>query len=523
MGMFSRIHRKAAAAVAAASLLVGSGLLPTAYANANQPVVTQAEQRNPITGSSAHQGDGMFIDQQWAQKNTTIDAGPCDAGHYHFMYASPDSACVFIHIRQDVYKQLQEHDYKVHVQMTRTRLLDGKKIATDYEREGKIVEQNDKEVVIGIDQYVGEESLIEEIGHYQDETEVEIKFVRRLPGDQLYKLELYFKMMTVYPSVEALKKYRQDYPYPGVVYMRVIDFTVLPINDKNVNAGFESIFAKDDQVIFRMPNVLDHAKEFGVKWEQQWPKRWVDPTPEPQPTDPPKPAPEPTTPAPQPTQPADPSPAPKPIDSPKPAPEPKPTNPSVPVPAPEPSTPTVPSVKSPFKDVTADNPFAADIAWLQQQNITTGWPDGTFRPYDQIERQAVAAFLYRAAGNPTVQLPERSPFTDVKPSDPFYKEIVWAYQRGITTGWSDGTFRPHAAIERQAMAAFLYRAAGRPEVQLPKNSPFVDVNPGDPFYKEIVWAQQRKITTGWSNRTFRPHDAIERQAVAAFLHRYSKK
>ena len=428
MGMFSRIHRKAAAAVAAASLLVGSGLLPTAYANANQPVVTQAEQRNPITGSSAHQGDGMFIDQQWAQKNTTIDAGPCDAGHYHFMYASPDSACVFIHIRQDVYKQLQEHDYKVHVQMTRTRLLDGKKIATDYEREGKIVEQNDKEVVIGIDQYVGEESLIEEIGHYQDETEVEIKFVRRLPGDQLYKLELHFKMMTVYPSVEALKKYRQDYPYPGVVYMRVIDFTVLPINDKNVNAGFESIFAKDDQVIFRMPNVLDHAKEFGVKWEQQWPKRWVDPTPEPQP-----------------------------IDSPKPAPEPKPTNPSVPVPAPEPSTPTVPSVKSPFKDVTADNPFAADIAWLQQQNITTGWPDGTFRPYDQIERQAVAAFLYRAAGNPTVQLPERSPFKDVKPSDPFYKEIVWAYQRGITTGWSDGTFRPHDAIERQAVAAFLHR------------------------------------------------------------------
>jgi len=45
----------------------------------------------------------------------------------------------------------------------------------------------------------------------------------------------------------------------------------------------------------------------------------------------------------------------------------------------------------------------------------------------------------------------------VKPSDPFYKEIVWAYQRGITTGWSDGTFRPHDAIERQAVAAFLHR------------------------------------------------------------------
>ena len=486
MGIFSRIYRRFAAAGVAASLLLGLGLPSTAHAA--QSVVSSA------ASSSARQGDGLFIDQQWVQKNVTINAGPCEAGHYNFMYASPDSACVFIHIRQDVYKQLQEHDYKVHVQMKRTRLLDGKKIATDYEREGKIVRQNDKEVVIGIDQFVGKENLLEKIGHYQDKTEVEIKFVRRLPGDQLYKLELYFKMMTVYPSVEALKKYRQEYPHPSILYMRVLNFTVLPINDKNVNSSFESIFAKDDQVIFRMPDVLDHAKEFGVKWEQQWPKGQVNPVP-----------------------------TPKPIDPPKPAPEPKPTNPPAPVPTPQPSTPTTPSVNSPFKDVAADNPFVDDIAWLKQQGITAGWPDGTFRPNAKIERQAMAAFLYRAAGEPNVQLPKQSPFTDVNPNDPFYKEIVWLKQQGITAGWPDGTFRPNAKIERQAMAAFLYRAAGEPNVQLPKQSPFTDVNPNDPFYKEIVWLKQQGITAGWPDGTFRPHDAIERQAMAAFLHRYSKK
>ena len=95
--------------------------------------------------------------------------------------------------------------------------------------------------------------------------------------------------------------------------------------------------------------------------------------------------------------------------------------------------------------------------------------------------------------------------------------------RASTAGWPDGTFRPHDAIERQAMAAFLYRAAGEPNVQLPKQSPFTDVNPNDPFYKEIVWLKQQGITAGWPDGTFRPHDAIERQAMAAFLHRYSKK
>ncbi|WP_322785922.1 S-layer homology domain-containing protein [Rothia nasimurium] len=33
-------------------------------------------------------------------------------------------------------------------------------------------------------------------------------------------------------------------------------------------------------------------------------------------------------------------------------------------------------------------------------------------------------------------------FTDVQPGNLFYEEISWLAQRGISRGWSDGTFRP---------------------------------------------------------------------------------
>ena len=46
---------------------------------------------------------------------------------------------------------------------------------------------------------------------------------------------------------------------------------------------------------------------------------------------------------------------------------------------------------------------------------------------------------------------------DVKPTDPYYKEITWLGSTGISTGWDDGTFRPWEPINRDAMAAFLYR------------------------------------------------------------------
>ncbi len=121
-----------------------------------------------------------------------------------------------------------------------------------------------------------------------------------------------------------------------------------------------------------------------------------------------------------------------------------------PGPDPDPVTPT-------FPDVKAGDPFYSEITWLAEQGITTGFSDGTFRPAASIERQAMAAFLYRFAGEPEFTAPAVSPFKDVRTTDPFYKEITWLADAGVTKGFGDGTYRSIAPIERQAMAAFLYR------------------------------------------------------------------
>ncbi|HET8591740.1 MAG TPA: S-layer homology domain-containing protein [Nakamurella sp.] len=53
---------------------------------------------------------------------------------------------------------------------------------------------------------------------------------------------------------------------------------------------------------------------------------------------------------------------------------------------------------APFRDVPAGSEFCGDIAWLasaQPVEITTGYANGTFRPGDQVSRQAMAAYLHR--------------------------------------------------------------------------------------------------------------------------------
>ena len=100
------------------------------------------------------------------------------------------------------------------------------------------------------------------------------------------------------------------------------------------------------------------------------------------------------------------------------------------------------------------------MTWMHAQGIATGYADGTFRPWDPVNRDAMAAFMYRYKGSPAYTAPATSPFTDVAPTDQFYTEMAWLRSTGVSTGWPDGSYRPVTPVMRDAMAAFLYRLNG---------------------------------------------------------------
>ncbi|MDN6798470.1 MAG: S-layer homology domain-containing protein, partial [Propionibacterium sp.] len=72
-----------------------------------------------------------------------------------------------------------------------------------------------------------------------------------------------------------------------------------------------------------------------------------------------------------------------------------------------------------FTDVTPTMQFAEDICWLKESGITTGWPDGTYRPVTAINRDAMIAYIYRMAGSPAFT-PSKQTFSDVSPSTMYY-------------------------------------------------------------------------------------------------------
>ena len=175
-----------------------------------------------------------------------------------------------------------------------------------------------------------------------------------------------------------------------------------------------------------------------------------------------------------------------------------------------------------FADVNWATPHFEDIKWLASEGITTGFDDGTFRPLTSVARCDMAAFLYRFAGSPefTPSAEVKAMFSDVNEDTPHANEIWWLASEGISTGFDDGTFRPYSDIARCDMAAFLHRLVGG-EVATPdyEDIALTDISADTPHAEDVVWMIQNEITYGFQDGTFRPYSDIARCDMAAFLHR----
>ena len=125
-----------------------------------------------------------------------------------------------------------------------------------------------------------------------------------------------------------------------------------------------------------------------------------------------------------------------------------------------------------FADVDEKTPHRDAILWLAAEGISTGYEgaDGKaeFRPYAEITRCDMAAFLYRMAGEPEFEA--KDAFSDVARDTPHRGAVLWLAASGVSTGWTaeDGTktFRPYDRIVRCDMAAFLQRMAEKDLVDL---------------------------------------------------------
>ncbi|MEH2159236.1 DUF1565 domain-containing protein [Nostoc sp.] len=105
-----------------------------------------------------------------------------------------------------------------------------------------------------------------------------------------------------------------------------------------------------------------------------------------------------------------------------------------------------------FKDVPANYWAKVYIEALASQNIIAGFPDGSFKPNEPVTRAQFATIVTKALTPPVKRASIQ--FKDVASNFWAYAAIQSAYQSQFVSGYPDGTFKPQQQIPRvQALVA----------------------------------------------------------------------
>ncbi|SFE59709.1 S-layer homology domain-containing protein [Alteribacillus iranensis] len=168
---------------------------------------------------------------------------------------------------------------------------------------------------------------------------------------------------------------------------------------------------------------------------------------------------------------------------------------------------------TPFYDVRKQEVTEA-VGFLEVRGIISGYPDGTFRPYEPILRRHAAAMLADA-----LQLSTPDEYTmkatDMESDDLGYNSMKAMEYHGLMTG-SNGNIRPNEYMTRAQMASVL-TAAFEETLPAPSGNHNFDDVPADFWNYDAI---NQIYQSGLSNQDpFRPGEDVTRSQFALFLKR----
>ncbi|AEI39004.1 Ig-like domain repeat protein [Paenibacillus mucilaginosus] len=172
-----------------------------------------------------------------------------------------------------------------------------------------------------------------------------------------------------------------------------------------------------------------------------------------------------------------------------------------------------------------DGTWAQDaIEGLSGRLVVDGYPDGSFRPEVPVSRSEFAAMLARALG----WVPDSSAsvqYTDVDPAAWDAGYIASMSERGLISGYEDGSFRGSQRITREEAAVLLTRALAYVQTEAQSagagtgsTAAFADSGEVSSYAREaIAKAQAQGLLSGYEDDTFKPQGLTNRAETVTLI------
>lgn len=157
----------------------------------------------------------------------------------------------------------------------------------------------------------------------------------------------------------------------------------------------------------------------------------------------------------------------------------------------------------------------ADLERVDHFAYLIGYPEGDFRPLNNITREEVAVIFYRLLTDESRDefLSDSNSFTDIEDDRWSNRAISTLYNADIISGYPDGTFKPSEPITR---AEFATIAAKFDDLELGGTTKFTDVI-GHWAEEYITSSELKGWINGYPDNTFRPEQDITRAEAVTLI------
>ena len=167
-----------------------------------------------------------------------------------------------------------------------------------------------------------------------------------------------------------------------------------------------------------------------------------------------------------------------------------------------------------------DNHWAKDgIDYVTSLGIMNGVVEGKFAPEEKLTRGMLVTMLYRLSGD---EVTDESGFSNVADNAWYAESATWAKEKGITSGYGDGTFGANDEVTREQLVVFLIRYAELMGMNTEaEKADFEDSNDiSDWAQNAINWAKAFGIVSGRDDGNFDPKGDATRGEIAVVFMRF---
>lgn len=165
-------------------------------------------------------------------------------------------------------------------------------------------------------------------------------------------------------------------------------------------------------------------------------------------------------------------------------------------------------------DLPKNHRFYDEMSYLVNKGVISGFEDGSLKPDKTVSRAEAAIMIGKLKGFNGTQ--SATKFSDVTKNLKASGFIAAAEKAGYITGYPNGTFKPDAPITRGDMAIILSRVF---PMSIGGLDEFKDVTPKMRSYEAIGEVVSANIAAGYEDQTFKPKNATTRAQFSAFLAR----